>query len=67
MTKGELQTLCRSRRLRGWSTLRRDELLAFVKDKLSRELEMSRLLHKESLAEATPTESTANEIGRAHV
>ena len=63
MSKGELQALCRSRRLRGWSNLRRDDLLAFVKDKLGRDIEMSRLLHQQSLAEATPAESTAEAAG----
>jgi len=47
MTAGELQTLCRKKRLRGWSKLRRDELLAFVKQKLGPELRAMRILHQQ--------------------
>jgi hypothetical protein len=59
MSAGELQALCRSRRLRGWSKLRRDELLAFVKGELGHELELMRQLHKESLPEAGAAEAAA--------
>jgi hypothetical protein len=34
LSKGELQALCRDHQLRGWSRLRHDELLAFVKQHL---------------------------------
>lgn len=34
LSKGELQALCREHQLRGWSRLRHDELLAFVKQHL---------------------------------
>jgi hypothetical protein len=47
MTKGELQTLCRKRRLRGWSKLRRDDLLAFVKQELGPELKAMQILQQE--------------------
>ena len=57
MTAGELQNLCRSKRLRGWSKLRRDELLTFVKQQLGRELEMMRRLHQEQGAVASQADS----------
>ena len=63
MTLGELQSLCRSKRLRGWSKLRRDDLLVFVKDKLGREIEIMRLLHKDALIEASPAESSVDAAG----
>lgn len=47
MTAGELQTLCRKRRLRGWSKLRRDDLLAFVKQQLGPELLAMQILQQE--------------------
>jgi hypothetical protein len=53
MTAGELQNLCRSRQLRGWSKLRRDDLLAFVKQHLAREREISQILHQQQVEEAT--------------
>jgi len=60
MTATELQGLCRSRRLRGWSKLRRDDLLAFVKDNLAHEIEMMRLLHKDPLGVASPAGPTVD-------
>lgn len=53
LTAGELQSLCRKRRLRGWSKLRRDDLLNFVKEKLGPELQAMQILHQEQ-AEASP-------------
>lgn len=47
MTAGELQMLCRKRRLRGWSKLRRDDLLAFVKQELGSELQAMQMLQRE--------------------
>ena len=63
MSKGELQALCRSRHLRGWSNLRRADLLAFVKDQLGREIEMSRRLHQDPVGAANPAQSTADAAG----
>ena len=57
MTAGELQTLCRKRRLRGWSKLRRDDLLAFVKQHLGPELKAMQILQQpkqQEQAAATP-------------
>jgi hypothetical protein len=54
MTVAELQNLCRSRRLRGWSKLRRDDLLAFVKQQLASEIELSHILQPQQVDEATP-------------
>ena len=70
MSKGELQALCRSRRLRGWSNLRRDDLLAFVKDKLGREIEISHILQQQQVDEATveaTVEATLDGISQAQV
>jgi hypothetical protein len=39
LTAGELQNICRQQRLRGWSKLRRSELIAFLKERLGTELE----------------------------
>ena len=64
MSKGELQALCRSRRLRGWSNLRRDDLLAFVKDKLGREIEISHILQQQQVDEGTD-EATLDGISQA--
>ena len=47
MTAGELQTHCRKRRLRRWSKLRRDDLLAFVKQELGPELKTMQILQQE--------------------
>ena len=52
MTADELRNLCRSRRLRGWSKLRRDDLLAFVKQQLAREIEISHILQRQEVDEA---------------
>jgi len=63
MTAGELRNLCRSRRLRGWSKLRRDDLLAFVKQQLAREIEISHILQQQQVDEATVE---ANSDGITH-
>ena len=39
LTAGQLQNICRQQRLRGWSKLRRSELIAFLKERLGTELE----------------------------
>lgn len=39
LTAGELQNICRQQRLRGWSKLRRSELITFLQERLSIELE----------------------------
>jgi len=39
LTSGQLQNICRQQRLRGWSKLRRSELIAFLKERLGTELE----------------------------
>lgn len=38
LTADELRSICRQKRLRGWSKLRRDDLLAYVKRELGPEL-----------------------------
>lgn len=65
MTAGELQSLCRKRRLRGWSKFRRDDLLNFVKEKLGPELQAMQILYREQ-AEASPqavSDSSATPVG----
>lgn len=57
MTIGELQNFCRSRRLRGWSRLRRDDLLCFIKQQIGREIEMAKVLHKVPVGQAGSLES----------
>lgn len=65
MTAGELQTLCRKRRLRGWSRLRRDDLLAFVKRELGPELKAMQILQQEQAEDAPPdTHADANRTER---
>jgi hypothetical protein len=39
LSSGELQNLCRRHRLRGWSKLRRSELIAFLQQQLGPELQ----------------------------
>ncbi len=39
LTAGELQDLCRQNRLRGWSKLRRSDLIAFLRDRLGPQLQ----------------------------
>ncbi|WP_341899530.1 hypothetical protein [Synechococcus sp. UW140] len=39
LTAGELQNICRQQRLRGWSKLRRNQLITFLKESLGTELE----------------------------
>ena len=53
MTAAELKNVCRSRHLRGWSNLRRDDLLAFVKQQLASEIEISHILQRQQVDEAT--------------
>ena len=50
MSMVDLQNICRSKRLRGWSKLRRDALLAFLKEHLGSDLEAVRLLETEAAA-----------------
>lgn len=64
MTASELQNLCRSRRLRGWSRLRRDDLLVFVKQQLAREIEISHMLQRQQVGDATD-EATSDGIAQA--
>ena len=53
MTVSELKSLCRQKQFRGWSQLRRDDLLAFVKLQLAAELEATPIQRQES-AEGAP-------------
>jgi len=39
LTAGELQDLCRQNRLRGWSKLRRSDLIAFLRERLGPQLQ----------------------------
>ena len=64
MTAGELQTLCRKRRLRGWSRLRRDDLLAFVKRELGPELKAMQILQQEQAEDAPDTHADASRTER---
>ncbi|MFZ0407445.1 MAG: hypothetical protein WAM11_04955 [Cyanobium sp.] len=57
MTAGELRDLCRRQRLRGWSKLRREELLAFVQQNLGAELEAMRILRQEPAEEEARQEA----------
>ena len=41
LTAGELQNICRQQRLRGWSKLRRNQLIAFLQERMGTELEAS--------------------------
>jgi hypothetical protein len=50
MSMVDLQNICRSKGLRGWSKLRRDALLAFLKEHLGSDLEAMRLLETEAAA-----------------
>jgi hypothetical protein len=61
LTAGELQDLCRRKRLRGWSKLKRHDLITFLKQALGPELEMMRILSQEptSPEAAASAESTA--------
>ncbi|MFN7901071.1 MAG: hypothetical protein ACK5N0_15700 [Synechococcaceae cyanobacterium] len=52
MTASELKDVCRSRHLRGWSNLRRDDLLAFVKQQLASEIEISQILQRKQVDQA---------------
>jgi hypothetical protein len=52
MTASELKDVCRSRHLRGWSNLRRDDLLAFVKQQLASEIEISQILQRQQVDQA---------------
>jgi hypothetical protein len=55
LTAGDMQNICRRHRLRGWSKLRRSELIAFLQEKLGPELqtvEAVRRQEREHAAEA---------------
>jgi len=52
MTAAELKNVCRSRHLRGWSNLRRDDLLAFVKQQLASEIKISQILQRQQVDQA---------------
>lgn len=39
LTAGELQNICRQQRLRGWSKLRRNQLITFLQERMGTELE----------------------------
>lgn len=60
MTAAELQNLCRSRCLRGWSKLRRDGLLAFVKRELGSALRMMQILYRETTGPPTGAEAAGS-------
>lgn len=54
MTVSELKSLCRQKQFRGWSQLRRDDLLAFVKLQLA----ATPIQHQEPAAGAPEAEAT---------
>ena len=54
----ELKSLCRQKQFRGWSHLRRDDLLAFVKLQLAAELEATPIQRQESAEGAPEAEAT---------
>ncbi len=58
MTVSELKSLCRQKQFRGWSQLRRDDLLAFVKLQLAAELAATPIQHQEPAAGAPEAEAT---------
>jgi hypothetical protein len=58
MTVSELKSLCRQKQFRGWSQLRRDDLLAFVKLQLAAELEATPIQRQESAEGAPEAEAT---------
>ena len=58
MTVSELKSLCRQKQFRGWSHLRRDDLLAFVKLQLAAELAATPIQHQEPAAGAPEAEDT---------
>jgi hypothetical protein len=64
MTAGELQTLCRKRRLRGWSKLRRDDLLAFVKQELGPEIKAMQILQQDAQPDGSETPADASRTER---
>ena len=39
LTAGQLQNICRQQRLRGWSKLRRNQLITFLQERMGTELE----------------------------
>ena len=41
LTAGELQNICRQQRFRGWSKLRRNQLIAFLQERMGTQLEAS--------------------------
>ena len=64
MTVSELKSLCRQKQFRGWSQLRRDDLLAFVKLQLAHEIEISHNLQHQQVDEATD-EATLEGLAQA--
>ena len=54
LTNKELQALCRQKGLRGWSKLKRQELIAFLQEELGPELDAMQILRQEPI---TPTSS----------
>ncbi|MCX5969770.1 MAG: hypothetical protein NTV57_19480 [Cyanobacteria bacterium] len=58
MTVSELKSLCRQKQFRGWSQLRRDDLLAFVKLQLAAELAATPIQHQEPAEGAPEAEAT---------
>ena len=57
MTVSELKSLCRQKQFRGWSQLRRDDLLAFVKLQLAAELEATPIQRQEPAQGAPEAEA----------
>jgi len=57
LTAGELQNICRQQRLRGWSKLRRNQLITFLQERMGTELEAPTI-------PAPPYPSDANRIER---
>ncbi len=55
MTATELQALCRRKHLRGWSKLRRAELVAFVQRELASEIQIMQLLRDQTNQSAGQT------------
>lgn len=58
MTVSELKSLCRQKQFRGWSHLRREDLLAFVKLQLAADPEATPIQRQESAQGAPEAEAT---------
>lgn len=61
LTAGDLQNICRHHGLRGWSKLRRSQLIAFLQEKLGPELQTVKAAHRqerENVAEALAAAAT---------